>query len=82
MNPNLRIVVRTSSDEVAAKLEIAGADRTFSPHAVGGRRLDSLTTQPLIVDFLEVATRGTKEIEASSVPLLRPKIPFIPATPS
>jgi voltage-gated potassium channel len=38
MNPNLRIVARTSSDE-AAKLEIAGADRTLSPYAVGGRRL-------------------------------------------
>ena len=62
MNPNLRIVARTSSDEAAAKLEIAGADRTLSPYAVGGRRLASLVTQPLIMDFLDVMTRGRKGI--------------------
>ena len=63
MNPNLYIVARTSSDEAAAKLEIAGADRTLSPYAVGGRRLAALATQPLIVDFLDVVTRGKKGIE-------------------
>src|SRR5215218_2707327 len=60
MNPNLHIVARTSSEESAAKLEIAGADRTISPYAVGGRRLASLATQPLIVDFLDIVTRGKK----------------------
>jgi voltage-gated potassium channel len=63
MNPSLYIVARSSSDESGAKLEIAGADRTLSPYAVGGRRLASLATQPLIVDFLDVVTRGRKEIE-------------------
>src|SRR5919199_1274818 len=37
LNPKLHIVARASSDESAAKLEIAGADRTLSPYAVGGR---------------------------------------------
>jgi hypothetical protein len=59
----LHIVARASSDESAAKLEIAGADRTLSPYAVGGRRLASLATQPLVVDFLDVVTRGEKGIE-------------------
>ncbi|MDQ3864680.1 MAG: potassium channel protein [Actinomycetota bacterium] len=63
LNPKLHIVARASSDESAAKLEIAGADRTLSPYAVGGRRLASLATQPLIVDFLDVVTRGQKGIE-------------------
>ena len=63
INPSLHIVARASSDESAAKLEIAGADRTLSPYAVGGRRLASLATQPLIVDFLDVVTRGEKGIE-------------------
>src|SRR5918911_1071311 len=63
MNPDLYIVARTSSDEAAGKLEIAGADRTLSPYAVGGRRLASLATQPLIVDFLDIVTRGRKGIE-------------------
>ncbi len=63
INPSLHIVARASSDESAAKLEIAGADRTLSPYAVGGRRLASLATQPLIVDFLDVVTHGEKGIE-------------------
>ena len=63
LNPELHIVARASSDESAAKLEIAGADRTLSPYAVGGRRLASLATQPLVVDFLDIVTRGEKGIE-------------------
>jgi voltage-gated potassium channel len=63
LNPKLHIVARASSDESAAKLEIAGADRTLSPYAVGGRRLASLATQPLVVDFLDVVTRGEKGLE-------------------
>jgi voltage-gated potassium channel len=63
INPSLRIVARASSDESAAKLEIAGADRTLSPYAVGGRRLASLATQPLIVDFLDIVTHGEKGLE-------------------
>src|SRR5215207_971157 len=60
LNSKLHIVARASSDESAAKLEIAGADRTLSPYAVGGRRLASLATQPLVVDFLDIVTRGEK----------------------
>src|SRR5918992_3073051 len=63
LNPELHIVARASSDESAAKLAIAGADRTLSPYAVGGRRLASLATQPLVVDFLDVVTRGEEGIE-------------------
>lgn len=63
MNPKLHIVARAGSDESAAKLGMAGADRTLSPYAVGGRRLASLATQPLVVDFLDVVTRGEGGIE-------------------
>ena len=51
------------SDESATKLEIAGADRIISSYAVGGRRLASLATQPLVVDSLKVMTRGEVGIE-------------------
>jgi voltage-gated potassium channel len=59
LNPKVHLVARASSEESVGKLEIAGADRTLSPYAVGGRRLAS---QPLIVDFLDVAC-GEKGIE-------------------
>lgn len=51
------------SDESATKLEIAGADRIISSYAVGGRRLSSLATQPLMVNLLEVMPRGKEGIE-------------------
>jgi len=60
LNPKVHLVARASSEESAGKLEIAGADRTLSPYAVGGRRLAS---QPLIVDFLDVVACGEKGIE-------------------
>ena len=63
INPHLHIVARASSEESAVKLEMAGADRTLSPYAVGGRRLASLATQPFIVDFLDIVTRGEEGIE-------------------
>ena len=63
INPNLHIVARASSDESTSKLQIVGADRAFSPYSVGGRRLASLATQPLIVDFLDIVTRGEQGIE-------------------
>ena len=63
LNPNLHVVARASSDESAAKLEMAGADRTLSPYAVGGRRLAFSATHPLIVDFLDIVTRGEEGIE-------------------
>ena len=63
INPNLYIVARASSDESASKLQIAGADRTLSPYSAGGGRLASLATQPLIVDFLDIVTRGEQGIE-------------------
>lgn len=63
LNPGLHIVARASSDASGEKLEIAGADRTISPYAVGGRRLASLATQPMVVDFLDVVTRGEAGIE-------------------
>jgi voltage-gated potassium channel len=63
LNSGLYIVARASSDGSAAKLEIAGADRSLSPYAVGGRRLASLATQPLVVDFLDIVTRGERGIE-------------------
>jgi voltage-gated potassium channel len=63
INPSLHIVARASSGESASKLEIAGADRTLSPYAVGGRRLASLATHPHIVDFLDIVTHGEEGIE-------------------
>ena len=72
MNPNLRIVARASSDESGAKLETAGADRALSPYVVGGRRLASLASRPLMVDFLDVVAHGKRGIEVRLAKLVVP----------
>jgi voltage-gated potassium channel len=61
VNPNLYIVSRVEADTSARKLEIAGADRTLSPYAVGGKRLARMTIHPLIVDYLDMITSGSEE---------------------
>jgi voltage-gated potassium channel len=58
MNSGLHIVARYNTDESAAKLTMAGADRTLSPHYIGGRHLASLATRPSVVDFLDVISHG------------------------
>jgi voltage-gated potassium channel len=59
-NPSLRIVARAESDESASKLELAGANRTLSPYAVGGRRLARLASHPLLVDYLDIVSGGER----------------------
>ncbi len=58
LNPKLYIVARYNSYSSAAKLRMAGADRTLSPHSIGGRHLASLATRPAVVDFLDVISHG------------------------
>ena len=59
LNPKLNVVARASSDESAAKLKMARAYRTLSPYAVGGRKLASLATRPLIVPSTTSSTEET-----------------------
>lgn len=61
MDPDLYIVARVESHTSAHKLKIAGADRTLSPYAVGGRRLARMTIHPFIVDYLDMITSGDEE---------------------
>ncbi len=63
LNPDLYIVARAESDESLSKLKRAGADRTLSPYAVGGRRLARLTTHPLLVDYLDIISRSGEGLE-------------------
>ncbi len=62
-NPNLHIVARTDSDESANKLKVAGADRTLSPYAVGGKRLARLAVHPSVVDYLDIVTHREQGLE-------------------
>jgi voltage-gated potassium channel len=61
VNPDLYIVSRVEADTSVRKLEIAGADRTLSPYAVGGKRLARMTIHPFVVDYLDIITSGSDE---------------------
>ena len=62
-NPKLHIVARTDSDESANKLKTAGADRTLSPYAVGGRRLARLAVHPSVVDYLDIVSHREQGLD-------------------
>ena len=65
INPDLHIVARANSEESAAKLKQAGADRSLSPYAVEGRRLAAFAIEPEIMDFLDVVAHNKRGLKLS-----------------
>ena len=66
LRPDLFIVARMDWDEVAPRLQKAGADRVISPYHLGGRRMASLVVRPAVVDFVDTLLRsdqGTLQME-------------------
>ena len=61
LNPDLRIVARSTSSDANPNLLRAGADRVLSPYDIGGLRLAMLATRPLAVDFLDSVLRSSGE---------------------
>ena len=62
-NPKLHIVARAESEQSAKKLTTAGANRTLSPYAEGGKRLARLAVQPSVVDYLDVVAASEHDLE-------------------
>ena len=56
LRPDLFIVTRAESEESAAKLRRAGADRVVSPYHIGGMQIAQTAVRPAVVDFVELAT--------------------------
>ena len=48
------VVARVSSPGIELKLRQAGADRTVSPYALGGRRMAYAALQPIVTDFIDL----------------------------
>ncbi len=60
LNPNIRVVARANNPENEAKLYKAGADKVVTPYTIGALRLAHAAIKPLVVDFVEFATRDMK----------------------
>ena len=68
LNPQLFIIARTASEEAERKLRWAGANRTVSPHLLGGMRMAQAILQPHLVDFNEGTTaRQSAELQMEEV---------------
>ncbi len=66
--PKLFIVSRAVDASAVPKLERAGANRTVSPYAIGGRRMAHLILSPRVVDFFETALhRGTQALSIGEI---------------
>jgi len=57
LNESIFIVARASEATAADRLYKAGADRVVSPYVTSGRHMALLSQRPLVVDYLEVASR-------------------------
>lgn len=66
--PKLFIVSRAVDAGAVPKLERAGANRTVSPYAIGGRRMAHLMLSPRVIDFFETALhRGTQALSIGEI---------------
>jgi len=60
LRPDVFVVARVGTPEVAPKLRQAGADRLVSPYAIGGRRMALAALQPIITDFIDLFSDATE----------------------
>lgn len=58
INPNLKIVSVSSSDEAEPKFRRAGADYVVTPSKIGGMRMASVMLRPTVVSFLDIMMKG------------------------
>ncbi len=78
---DLEIVARAYEEETVPKLYRAGADHVVSPNASGAIRMASYMLRPVVVSFLDVATRSPdltlrmeQETVSSTSPLVGKKL--------
>lgn len=53
---DLFIVARSVYDQDVEKLRLAGADRVISPYVIGARHIAAAVYDPVVVDFLDLAS--------------------------
>ena len=62
LNKDLYIVARAIEPHAQEKLTMAGANRTVSPNAIGGRRMAAMMTKPSIFSFLDIITYAGEDV--------------------
>jgi voltage-gated potassium channel len=57
LNPHLQIVARAEEEEAEGKLRKVGANKVISPYLAGGHRAVQAALRPVVLHFMEMATR-------------------------
>lgn|GEM_PF-6293 len=63
LNPELRIISRSTNDRAATKITRAGADVVVCPTTIGGLRMASEMMRPTVVGFLDLIVRNSQDNE-------------------
>ena len=58
LKSDLFVIARAESEDSAAKLKRAGADRVISPYRIGALQMAQTALRPAVVDFFEIATNS------------------------
>ncbi|MER3409804.1 MAG: potassium channel protein [Thermoleophilia bacterium] len=68
MRPDLLIVARAASEDAAAKLLRAGADRVVQPYSTAGQEMAKLVLKPEVAAFLEmVSSHGGPDLRFEEI---------------
>jgi len=61
LRPDVFIVARVSTPDLASKLRQAGANRVISPYSIGGRRMALAALQPIMTDFFDIVSAASAD---------------------
>lgn len=79
LNPKISIVARANNASHITRLEFAGADKVVLPHLIGGVRMAHSVLRPTVTDFLDLAVRGTIDLQLEQL-VLGDNSPFVGQT--
>ncbi|MCT4616300.1 MAG: potassium channel protein [Marinifilaceae bacterium] len=69
MNPDIKIISRSSNIQADHKLKRAGADNVIMPDRLGGQQMAKLVAQPDVIEFIDnillQSTQGVNLVEVS-----------------
>ena len=79
LNPELKVASKAVEANSLSKLKQAGADEVVLSDYIGGMRLASTITRPIVVNFLDIMLRS-QEITRFAESIIQPETPLVGLT--
>ncbi len=70
MRPDMLIVARASTEDAAAKLKLAGADRVIQPYTAAGRSIANVMLKPHVAAFVESVTSAEENFRFEEIEVI------------